>query len=89
LKENYGLTQTISEAGTNTPRDLIMIFRSLSHRLLNLFYFMKQSIALSKNLFEKLIVSHTVKKSEDYPEEKIIILHSEAYFNGPYSQPEK
>lgn len=50
---------------------------------------MKQFVPLSKNLFEKLIISHTVKKFEDYPEEKIVILHSEAYFSGPYSQPEK
>ena len=66
-----------------------MSFRYLTQEFFNHFYFMKQFVPLSKNLFEKLIISHTVKKFEDYPEEKIVILHSEAYFSGPYSQPEK
>jgi hypothetical protein len=66
-----------------------MSFRSLIHGFFSRFYFMKRFIPLSKNLFEKLIISHNVTKFKDYPEEKIIILQSEAYFNEPYSQPEK
>jgi len=44
---------------------------------------------MSENFFEKLINSHTLKQFEEYPEEKIMLLHAEAHFTGPYSQPEK
>lgn len=69
--------------------DLVMSFISLTHGFIIHFYFTKQLISMSENFFEKLINSHTLKQFEEYPEEKIMLLHAEAHFTGPYSQPEK